>query len=307
MIAFFRKLGWLAQRRSKEERTRGRTAVPPGGGSRRAPGRRHVRSRKRAGQRGGNWETSAWYRKTLARAWSWTLLEQLVQDLRYAARTMLRNPAFTVLAALSLALGIGANTAIYSFMDALLMRSLPVADPESLVVLKWHITAKTRHGSHGGACTPAATSMTIRRRERRRRSSRSPPLSCCGNRATRFPSLFAYRPAGKLNVMVGQQAEITGGEYVSGDYFRGLGIVPAAGRLISGDDDRAGAPAVVVLSYGFAQSAIRRRGQRCRADGADQQYSVHRDRSGAAGVFRSGSGEGAGRISSVSRRSAARS
>ncbi len=61
--------------------------------------------------------------------WSWTLLEQLGQDLRYAARTMLRNPAFTILAALSLALGIGANTAIYSFMDALLMRSLPVADP----------------------------------------------------------------------------------------------------------------------------------------------------------------------------------
>ena len=51
-------------------------------------------------------------------------------------------PPFTLLAALSLALGIGANTAIYSFMDALLMRSLPVADPASLVVLKWHITSK---------------------------------------------------------------------------------------------------------------------------------------------------------------------
>ena len=53
-------------------------------------------------------------------------------------------------------------------------------------------------------------------------------------------ALFAYRPARKLNVMVGQQAEITGGEYVSGGYFPGLGIVPAAGRLIAGDDDRAG-------------------------------------------------------------------
>src|SRR5207302_470274 len=58
----------------------------------------------------------------------------------------------------------------------------------------------------------------------------------------------------KLNILIGQEAGITGGEYVSGDYFRGLGIAPAGGRLIAGDDDRAGAPAVVVLSYGFAQT-----------------------------------------------------
>src|ERR1051325_8063141 len=70
--------------------------------------------------------------------WGWTWAEQLIQDLRYAARTMLKNPAFTILAALSLALGIGANTAIYSFMDALLVRALPVTAPESLVVINWH-------------------------------------------------------------------------------------------------------------------------------------------------------------------------
>ncbi len=61
-------------------------------------------------------------------SWGWTPLTQLAQDLRYAARMAIRNPAFTILAALSLALGIGANTAIYSFMDALLMRQLPVPD-----------------------------------------------------------------------------------------------------------------------------------------------------------------------------------
>src|SRR5439155_7806931 len=72
-------------------------------------------------------------------AWSWMLLEQFLQDLHYAGRTIRRSPAFTILAALSLALGIGANTAIYSFMDALLMRSLPVPDPGSLVVLNWHV------------------------------------------------------------------------------------------------------------------------------------------------------------------------
>ena len=69
--------------------------------------------------------------------WSWLWLEQLAQDIRYGVRGMLKNRLFTALAALSLALGIGANTAIYSFMDAILLRSLPVADPASLVVLKW--------------------------------------------------------------------------------------------------------------------------------------------------------------------------
>src|SRR5206468_1050440 len=70
--------------------------------------------------------------------WGWTGLEQLGQDLRYAFRTMAANRLFTLLAVSSLALGIGANTAIYSFMDAILLRSLPVSDPESLVVLSWH-------------------------------------------------------------------------------------------------------------------------------------------------------------------------
>ena len=122
-----------------------------------------------------NWETSAWCRKTLAPRGAGrcgtTRPRPAVWRANHAAQS-----AFTVLASLSLALGIGANTAIYSFMDALLMRSLPVADPESLVVLKWHITAK-RTRTIPWCMTPAATSMMIRKRERRRRSSRSPPLS----------------------------------------------------------------------------------------------------------------------------------
>src|SRR3989454_5278310 len=70
--------------------------------------------------------------------WGWTILEQIGQDLRYAFRTMASNRLFTLLAVSSLALGIGANTAIYSFMDSILLRSLPVSDPKSLVVLNWH-------------------------------------------------------------------------------------------------------------------------------------------------------------------------
>ena len=67
-----------------------------------------------------------------------TLLDQALQDLRYSLRTMAASPGFTAMATLSLALGIGANTAIYSFMDAILLRALPVQNPESLVVLNWH-------------------------------------------------------------------------------------------------------------------------------------------------------------------------
>src|SRR5215217_3875105 len=66
----------------------------------------------------------------------------LAQDIRYAWRMMAANPLFTVMATLSLALGIGANTAIYSFMDAILMRSLPVPNPESLLVINWHSKRK---------------------------------------------------------------------------------------------------------------------------------------------------------------------
>src|SRR5438309_420482 len=80
-----------------------------------------------------------------------TFLEQLRQDLRYALRMIGKNPAFTALAALSLALGIGANTAIYSFMDAILLRTLPVRNPHELVVVKWRSTGNPAviHGMTG--------------------------------------------------------------------------------------------------------------------------------------------------------------
>ena len=69
--------------------------------------------------------------------WTWRPLDELTKDLRFAFRTLFKHRAVAVFAVLSLALGIGANTAIYSFMDAILLRSLPVADPGSLVVMTW--------------------------------------------------------------------------------------------------------------------------------------------------------------------------
>src|SRR6478609_9467010 len=78
--------------------------------------------------------------------WMTRFLSELGQDIRYGCRTMSANKAFSALAVLSLALGIGANTAIYSFMESILLRSLPVADPESLVVLNWH--SRPPQGGH---------------------------------------------------------------------------------------------------------------------------------------------------------------
>src|SRR2546423_7924058 len=78
--------------------------------------------------------------------WMTRFLSELGQDIRYGCRTMIANKAFSALAVLSLALGIGANTAIFSLMESILMRSLPVADPESLVVLNWH--SRPPQGGH---------------------------------------------------------------------------------------------------------------------------------------------------------------
>ena len=186
--------------------------------------------------------------------WTWIALEQLGQDVRYGLRTMFKNRMFTALAALSLALGIGANTAIYSFMDSILLRSLPVSDPASLVVVKWRSKPYTFSKSREFVMRSAdgstyrdpkgitAAIFPFPAFERLQEAS-APVLS----------SIFAYVSAGKVNVMIKGEAELARGEYVSGDFFRGLAVLPAAGRLIFGDDDRAGAPPVAVISMGYSQ------------------------------------------------------
>ena len=250
MIPLFRKLGWLARRRSKEDELARELEfhLEEEAAERQEDGMPAQEARRAARRELGN--LGAVLEETRA-TWSWTVLEQLAQDLRYGARTLARNPAFTLLAALSLALGIGANTAIYSFMDALLMRRLPVADAGALVVPKWHFPAardtsdSVVHDISGQIYDDPRTGSTSA-------VFPFPAFERLRQWDGVLSVLFAYRPARKLNVMARGQAEITGGEYVSGDYFRGLGVAPAAGRLISGDDDRAGAPAAAVLSYGFA-------------------------------------------------------
>src|SRR5450432_3009960 len=181
--------------------------------------------------------------------WTWNFAEQLAQDIRYAVRTMAANRMFTTMAVLSLALGIGANTAIYSFMDAILLRALPVRHPEELVVLNWHAKGNPPviHGQNGS-----------RYRDRKTGMGTNPNFPFAAYETLRaqhdtLSTLFAYASAWQVNIIARGQAEAASGLYVSGGFYSGLGVSPAAGRLILDDDDRAGAPPVAVISYQYWQ------------------------------------------------------
>jgi macrolide transport system ATP-binding/permease protein len=208
--------------------------------------------------------------------WTWNFWEQFGQDLRYALRTMANNKAFTTLAMLSLALGVGANTAIYSFMDSILLRSLPVQDPQSLVML--NTRSQPRNASPGQAKGKQAKRESVMHSSMTTSgSSYNDPKTGLNSGVFPYPAfelfqkadsiysnIFAYYGAGPLNLSIKGQAEVANGEYVSGDFFRGLGVPPAAGRLIAADDDKAGAPAVAVVSYSFSR---RRFGHAANAEG----------------------------------------
>ncbi len=159
--------------------------------------------------------------------WTFRFLEQMMQDIRYALRAMAANPLFTATAAVSLALGIGANTAIYSFMDAILMRSLPVANPEQLAILEWH--APRRSGVVKGV------NGTMHRYGKGGNLSPNFPFAAyqaLRDNPTLFSTMFAYTYAQNFNVIAGGEAESIPGGFVSGNYFSSLGVPPAAGRLL---------------------------------------------------------------------------
>jgi macrolide transport system ATP-binding/permease protein len=175
-------------------------------------------------------------------------IEEFARDLAFGFRALKKSPGFTLTALLSLALGIGANTAIYSFMDAIMMRALPVPDPQNLVVLNWRAQGwpKVAHSQYGDLHKESrgvAVSGTFP----------YPFFESLGEHNDLLSALFAFAGADRLNVVVGNQAFLGEGEYLSGNYFSAIGAPPAAGRLIGNADDRAGASAVAVISYRFWQ------------------------------------------------------
>ena len=179
-------------------------------------------------------------------------LEVLRQDLRYGWRMLRKSPAFTLVAVLTLALGIGANTAIFSLIDAVLFRSLPVQHPESLVVMKWE--AHKQPNSEGmadfGDCNDNA-------RDTANPSGCSLPLPFFKEIAAQtqaFSSLAASTGLGQMDLGGNGPAKRIQGQFVSGGYFETLGVMPAVGRLFSMADDQPGAVPVVVLNYKFWRS-----------------------------------------------------
>ena len=168
-------------------------------------------------------------------------MTSLLQDVRYALRQLRQKPGFAVIAVLTLALGIGANTAIYSLLDQAMLRRLPVQHPEQLVLLRYSGSNTGRMSSYGGD----------------NKNYFSYPLyKDVRDRNSVFSGVIAT-DAVNVGVQWRNQPEVVGGELVSGNYFEVLGVRPALGRLfVSSDDQTQNANPVVVLSFSYWKRAF---------------------------------------------------
>ena len=151
--------------------------------------------------------------------------ESVTADLRYAARSLRRSPGFAIVAILSLGLGIGANTAIFSLYNALVLRTLPVQNPQELVQV-----------TYGDGRTWFSNPLWQELRDRQDVLS----------------GVFAFADR-NFNLADGGEVRTVPGNWVSGDFFRTLGVLPVIGRMPANGDDYRGCPAVAVVSYGFWQ------------------------------------------------------
>ncbi|MCB1018484.1 MAG: ABC transporter permease, partial [Acidobacteria bacterium] len=156
-------------------------------------------------------------------AWGWSAVDGWLRDLREAFRTLRNSPGFTAVAVISLALGIGANAAIFSLVNALLLRTLPVEDPRELVQIRI------------GESEPFSNPLWEEIRDR----------------ADGFDGLLAFS-SWQFDMAESGEADIAHGMWVSGDFFRVLGVAPLLGRLLQTDDDLRGGGSqgpVAVISY----------------------------------------------------------
>ncbi|MFZ1013586.1 MAG: ABC transporter permease, partial [Terracidiphilus sp.] len=186
--------------------------------------------------------------RELARdAWGWRWLEDLYEDLRFGMRTLRRSPGFAAVAILTLALGIGANTAAFSLIDAVMLRMLPVNRPDELLQLK-------RQDLRYAAGGPASFSnlLSFLWSGGASPSFSNPLWEQVRDQQNVFSGVFAWSN-NRFDLARGGTVQPVDGSFVSGDFFTTLGLRPAAGRLITGSDDHRGCPAVAVLSYGFWQ------------------------------------------------------
>ena len=174
-------------------------------------------------------------------------MQILWQDLSYGARMLLKKPGFTLIAVMTLALGIGANTALFSVVDAMLLKKLPVKEPDRLVLFKSTATREFSAGSYNGNWDDdpvtgirTMTSFPYQSFVRMRRQE------------SVISDLFAFGGV-DLNVNAGGQADVATGQAVSGNYYAALGVPAWLGRTLTEDDDKPAANPVAVLSYRYWQ------------------------------------------------------
>ena len=177
-------------------------------------------------------------------------LENLVRDVRYGARVLGRTPVFTAVAMASLAIGIGANTAVFSLVDTVLLRSLPVQHAEELVVLGWSANNSLRINttysvSNGGGA-----------RGRWHTNVFSWPMFESTRRSGILAETIGFSQLPRLNVMTNGESRVTGGMAVTGNYFSGLGVRMALGRPLMADDDSEGGTTAAVISYRLWERAF---------------------------------------------------
>src|SRR5579863_5726463 len=165
--------------------------------------------------------------------WAWTSLEQLWQDLRYSARTLRKTPGFTAAAVLSLALGIGANTAIFSLLNAVVLRLLPVSNPRELVqfIYTFPETGPNNWNSWFG----------YPQYERLRADSKT------------LSGIFGGAGLGRINVTFHGTSGLAQGDAYTDNFFSVLGVTPQNGRFFSAGEDRADA-SVAILSDRYWRS-----------------------------------------------------
>jgi len=164
------------------------------------------------------------------------MMSDLVQDLRYGLRMLRKSPGFTTAALLSLALGIGANVAIFQLIDAVLLRTLPVKAPGELVSVRVASQSGGRTGHFSGRY-PHVT---------------NPQWEQIRDRQQVFSEMLAWGPT-SFNLATGGEGRYVQGIWVSGDFFNMLGVGPILGRVFTSDDDRRGGPPAAVISYSFWQ------------------------------------------------------
>jgi putative ABC transport system permease protein len=163
-----------------------------------------------------------------ARKVNW--LQDLAQDLRFGIRMLRKSPGFTAVAILTLALGIGANAAIFSLIDAVMLKLLPIRNPSELVVIEMRAANQENDFS-----------VSNRVWEEIR------------DRQQVFSGVAAYSGIGSLDLSQGGESHFVNSAFVSGEFFDTLGVQPAAGRLLVPSDDVRGCPGVAVASYTFAR------------------------------------------------------